>query len=135
MVAVALIHSALAADHYEQMTAADSRIDELRTRMRVAENRRYSLDYLDPQKRSIANSVQIFFTDGTFTERIEVEYPIGHPRRRDQGVALLEAKFVKNIATRLPDRRRETILRAFSDPWRLDAMPVLKFVDLFLPEG
>src|SRR5437667_2447846 len=80
MVAVSLIHGTLVAEHYEHEAAADPRIDSLRNRMEVVEEPRYSRDYLDPVKRSIANSVQVFFDDGSFTDRVEIEYPLGHRR-------------------------------------------------------
>ena len=77
MVAIPLIFGTLTADHYTDAVARDPRIDALREKMQVRENRQYSIDYLDPQKRSIANSVQVLFEDGTQTPRMEVEYPIG----------------------------------------------------------
>src|SRR5439155_2629482 len=84
MVAVPLIHGTLTAEHYEDEAARDPRIDALRQKMQVIENPRYSADYLDPDKRSIANAVQVFSADGTATPRVEVEYPVGHRRRRQE---------------------------------------------------
>src|ERR1700737_1647633 len=93
MVAVALIFGRLRAEDYEDQIARDSRIDRLRKKMEVLENKDFTADYLDPAKRSIGNSVQVFFTDGTRTDRVAVEYPIGHRRRRNEGVPLLLEKF------------------------------------------
>ena len=100
--AVALIHGDLRAEHYEEDTARDPRIDRLRERMEVEENARYTVDYLDPEKRSIANSLQVFFDDGSSTEEIAVEYPIGHRRRRAQGTPLLFAKLRDNLSGKFP---------------------------------
>jgi 2-methylcitrate dehydratase len=133
MVAVPLIFGELTADHYEDKFAKDPRIDSLRAKMQVVEDKRYSVDYLDPAKRSIPNAIQVFFRDRTSSEKVEVEYPIGHRRRRDEGVPLLWEKFEKNLATRFANKRREAIAAAFSDTSSFDVMPVNRFVDLFLP--
>jgi 2-methylcitrate dehydratase len=133
MVAAPLIFGELTADHYEDEFAKDPRIDSLRAKMQVVEEKRYSVDYLDPAKRSIANAVQVFFKDGTASEKVEVEYPIGHRRRRAEAVPLLREKFVKNLATRFANDRCEAIHAAFSDSTSLDAMPANQFVELFLP--
>src|SRR5918993_430386 len=116
MVAVPLIHGTLTADHYEDEAARDPRIDALRQRMQVVELPRYSADYLDPDKRSIANAVQVFFEDGTSTERVEVEYPIGHRRRREESIPLLWDKFRSALATRFDAKRVARIVKAFEDP-------------------
>ena len=100
MVAVPLIKGELVADDYEDDAAADPRIDALRARMQVVENPRYTRDYLDPEKRSIANAVQVFFAGGESTREVAVEYPIGHRRRRDEGIPLLWSKFESNLRTR-----------------------------------
>jgi 2-methylcitrate dehydratase len=130
MVAVGLIHGALTADHYGDATASDPRIDMLRERMEVIEEPRYSRDYLDPQKRSIANAVQVFFRDGSSTEKVEVEFPLGHRRRRGEGIPLLIRKFRENVLSRLPAPQAEAVLELFSDRRRLEAMPVNEFMDL-----
>ncbi len=130
MVAVGLIHGDLSADHYTDQAAADPRIDALRAKMEVVEDPRYSRDYLDPAKRSIANSVQVFFTDGTHTDRIEVEYPLGHRRRRAEGIPLLVEKFKANLATRLPAPRVAQILDLCLDRARLEATPVPAFMEM-----
>ena len=132
MVAIGLIKGGLSAADYEDAVASDPRIDALRAKMRCIENKRYSRDYLDPKKRSIANQLQIFFRDGTKTRKVAVEYPIGHRRRRHEGIPLLEAKFRRNLARRFPKERRETILDLCSDPKRLEATPANEFVDLFV---
>jgi len=132
MVAVGLIKGGLGAADYEDAVASDPRIDALRAKMRCIENKRYSRDYLDPKKRSIANQLQIFFRDGTATRKVAVEYPIGHRRRRHEGIPLLEAKFHTNLARRFPEKQREAILELCRDQARLEATPAKEFVDLFV---
>jgi 2-methylcitrate dehydratase len=132
MVAVALLQGTLSAEHYQDEFARDPRIDRLREKMEVIENPRYSRDYLDPDKRSIANAVQVFFADGSATERVEVEYPLGHPRRRAEGLPLLERKFRANIATRFPERQCRTIVGLFHDAARLDSLSVDQFMAAFV---
>src|SRR5262245_55801407 len=97
MAAVGLIKGALTAADYEDAAAADPRIDRLRSRMTCVENRQWTRDYLDPSKRSIANAVQVFFSDGSKSDKLAVEYPLGHRRRRKEGVPQLEAKFRTNL--------------------------------------
>ena len=96
--------------------------------MEVVEEPRYSRDYLDPDKRSIGNSVQIEFRDGSRSERVEVEYPLGHRRRRDEARPLLLEKFRANAATRLPPQTVQRLVEWFEDPARLDATTVTDFV-------
>jgi 2-methylcitrate dehydratase len=129
MVAVALLHGDLTADHYEDATAADPRIDRLRDAMVVVEEPRYSDDYLHPEKRSIANAVQVYFRDGTATEKVEVEYPLGHRRRRTEAVPLLEEKAAANLATRFPPEQVATILSLFRDPARLERTAVPELME------
>jgi 2-methylcitrate dehydratase len=133
MVAVALTHGTLAAEHYEAEAAADSRIDRLRERMKVVEEPRYSRDYLDPDKRSIANALQIVFDDGTQSDRVEVEYPLGHRRRRDEARPALFEKFAHNAATRWPQKTVDHFVELFRDSDRLDSTPVPEFINLTLP--
>jgi 2-methylcitrate dehydratase len=130
MVAVPLIHGTLTADHYEDAAARDPRIDALRGKMQVVEVPRFSADYLDPEKRSIANAIQIFFADGTETERVEVEYPIGHRRRRKESIPLLWDKFRNALSTRFDARKMKPIVSLFEDPGKLDATPVDGFMGL-----
>lgn len=132
MTAVPLIRGTLTADDYEDTAAADPRIDQLRERMEVVEVPAYTRDYLDSEKRSIANAVQVFFTDGSSTERVEVEYPIGHRRRRDQGMPLLEQKFQDNMATQFDSTRCASVMAAFDEPSQLDALPADQFMELFV---
>jgi 2-methylcitrate dehydratase len=135
MVAIGLIHGTLAADHYLDGAAADPRIDRLRQTMEVVEEPRYSRDYLDPDKRSIANAVQIFFRDGSSTERIEVEYPIGHRRRRSQGIPLLIEKFRTSLATRMPPGSVQRFVDLCLDRQRLEATPVSDFMAMLVHQG
>jgi 2-methylcitrate dehydratase len=132
MTAIGLLKGSLSATDYEDDVAADPRIDQLREKMEVIEDKQYSLDYLDPDKRSIANAVQVFFRDGTQTERVEVAYPIGHRRRRAEGIPLLIEKFKTNLARRFPEKQRQVILEVSLDPTRLAAMPVNEYVDLYV---
>ena len=131
MTAIGLIFGALTADHYEESSARDPRIDALREKMICVEEPQYTKDYLDPEKRSIANALQVFFKDGSSTEKVAVEYPIGHRRRRAEGMPLLMKKFAANLASRFDPHQCETILRLCADAKALDATPVNKFTDLF----
>ncbi len=131
MTAIGLIFGDLTAEYYEDEKAADPRIDSLRDKMQVVENKRFSADYLNPDKRSIANFVQVFFNDGSKTARVEVEYPIGHPRRRDEALPLLMEKFEASLNTCFTGERSDAILEAFSDKIRLEEMRVDEFTDLF----
>jgi 2-methylcitrate dehydratase PrpD len=131
MTAVGLIFGELTADHYEDAVARDPRIDALRGKMLCVEDPAYSTDYLDPQKRSIANAVQVFFKDGTSSKKIAVEYPIGHRRRRAEGMPLLVKKFAANLASRFAPQQCDAILRLCADPDTLAATPVDKFTDMF----
>lgn len=130
MVAVPLAFGELGAEHYEDdFHAAHPIIDELRGKMAVVEDARYSREYLDADKRSIANAVQVFFKDGSSTEQVAVEYPLGHRRRRAEGIPLLEEKFRANLATRFPAPRCARILALCRDQARLEATAVDRFVD------
>ncbi|MFQ3790408.1 2-methylcitrate dehydratase [Halomonas sp. A29] len=133
MVAVPLIFGDLTAEHYEDdFHRQHPLIDTLRSKMEIVEEPRYSEDYLAADKRSIANAIQVFFSDGGATERIEVEYPIGHRRRRGEGIPVLEEKFRRNLATRFPAGRCERIFSLCKDRAQLEAMAVHRFVDLFV---
>jgi len=133
MTAVPLVFGTLVAEHYEDdFHAAQPIIDELRGKMEVVEDARYSREYLEADKRSIANAVQVFFTDGSASEKVEVEYPIGHRRRRAEGIPLLEEKFKANLATRFPAQRSAQIFDLCKDQARLEATPVQRFMDLFV---
>ena len=132
MIAVPLITGDLIAENYEnQYHQNDPRIDILRDKMQITEDKRYSDDYHDPSKRSIANAIQVFFKDGTSTEKVEIEYPVGHRRRREEGIPLLEAKFKKNLETRFPAWKCDKIFGICLDQDRLESTPVKDFMDLF----
>ena len=132
MVAVPLIFGRLNADDYEDAVAADARIDALRNRMTVSENKQFSKNYLDPAQRSIGNAVQIFFHDGSRTQRVAVEYPLGHRRRRGEGIPLLLEKFGRNIATRLSPKRCSVLTELCQDQERLEKTPVHDFMSLLV---
>ena len=132
MVAVPLIFGRLTADDYEDEMARDPRIDTLRKKMDVLENRQFSVDYLDPEKRAIGNALQIFFNDGSTTDRVVVNYPIGHRRRREAGIPLLLEKFEHNLATHFDQAQAETIWNACSDQENLEAMPAGHFTSLWV---
>src|SRR5262245_16257198 len=129
IVAIGLIHGALTADHYEDKSAADARIDALRGKMRIAEDPRYSREYLEADKRSIANAVQVFFKDGIKTAKVEVEYPLGHRRRRGEGLPLLVGKFRTNAKMCWPAQRVEELRQLVLGAVRLDVMPVPVFME------
>ena len=130
MTAIGLIFGALTADHYEDAIAADPRIDILREKMSAHENAPYTRDYLDPAKRSIANAVQIFFHDGTNTPRIEVEYPVGHRRRRAEGLPLLVEKFARSLTGRFTSVEAARILEMFRVPASLESVRVADFLGI-----
>ena len=131
MIAIALIHGDLIAEHYEDNVASDPRIDELREKMTIKEDKRYTDEYLEADKRSIANKIQIFFSDGSSTDAIEVEYPIGHKRRREEGIPVLEKKFESNLRKIFDDEKVEIILSKCLDQNKLESMSVLDFQELF----
>jgi 2-methylcitrate dehydratase len=132
MIAIPLIKGGLTAADYEDDVASDPRVDMLRDRMEVKENKQYSIDYLDPNKRSIGNAIQIYFKDGSCTENVAVEYPIGHRYRRDEGIPVLKKKFANNLAIRFPQERCEAIISLCDDQERLESLPVNEFMDNFV---
>ncbi|MSQ94695.1 MAG: bifunctional 2-methylcitrate dehydratase/aconitate hydratase [Gemmataceae bacterium] len=129
--AIPLIFGNLTADHYEDKISRDPRIDALRNKMQVVEDPRYTREYLEADKRSIANAVQIFFQDGTSTAKVEVEYPLGHRRRRAEGIPLLVKKFEENLATRLPSAQAQAILELCQDRTKLEALPADQFMAMW----
>jgi 2-methylcitrate dehydratase len=131
MTAIGLIFGNLTADHYEDSVAADPRIDALRAKMTVTEDKQYSQDYLDPNKRSIANAVQVFFSDGSKTARIAVEYPIGHRRRRGDGILLLQHKARAAFTAHFGPDKSDRQMALFTDRAKLETMPVHEFVTQF----
>jgi 2-methylcitrate dehydratase len=134
MTAIGLIFGGLTADHYEDATAADPRIDALRAKMVVKEEPRYTREYLEADKRAIANAVQIFFRDGTATEKVEVEYPIGHRRRRTEGIPLLVEKFKANAATCFPSERAASLVKLFANTSSLEGMAANEFTEKFVAQ-
>jgi 2-methylcitrate dehydratase len=133
MIAVPLLFGTLTAEHYEdEFHRSEPRIDELRSKMVVHEDLRYSREYHESDKRSIANAIQVFFNDGSSTERVEIEYPIGHRRRRTDGIPLLEKKFLANLQTRFPEQQVRGIYNLCQNQKTLESTPVNEFVDLFV---
>ena len=134
MTAIGLLKGDLVAEDYEDNVAEDPMIDKLREKMIIEEDDRYTKEYLESDKRSIANAIQIFFKDGTFTDKIEVEYPIGHRRRREQGIPLLIEKFERNLATQFSESRCSDINSLCSDQSKLESTTVNEFMNLFVME-
>ena len=134
MIAIGLIHGDLIAEHYEDDVAADPRVDALREKMTIHEDKRYTQEYLEADKRSIANRIQIFFNDGSSTEVEEVEYPIGHKRRRAEGIPVLEQKFKKNLLKSFDVSVVDEILAKCLDQESLEAMSVLDFQAMLVVE-
>ena len=133
MTAVPLIFGQLNAEHYEDdFHEANPKIDMLREKMEVIEDARYTQEYLEADKRSIANAIQVFFKDGSSTDEVAVEYPIGHHRRRKEGIPLLEDKFRSNLATRFPAQQCQQIFNVCKEQKGLEQTPVHEFVELFV---
>jgi 2-methylcitrate dehydratase PrpD len=130
-VAVALLHGRLTANDYSDEFARDPRIDKLRALMHVEENPRYTALLRDRAIGANPNAIEIFYKDGTQSARAEVEFPIGHPRRRAEGLPLLVKKFEANLARRFTPARQRQILDLCLDPERLRATAVNTFTDLF----
>ena len=133
MVAVPLLHGRLTASDYEDAVAADPRIDALRERIECVEDPQFTADYHDPDKRSIANALSVRLKDGSTLPEVVVEYPVGHKRRRADGIPLLEAKFRTNLARRFAAKQQHAIAHASLDTARLAQMPVHEYVDLYCP--
>ena len=132
MLAVPLLFGRLGAADYEDCVAADPRIDALREKMVCVEERQFTLDYHDPEKRSIANALSVEFKDGTRLDEVLVEYPIGHRRRRSEGLPLLEAKFRSNLVRRFPVSQQQAILNISLDHSLLLSTPVHEYVNLYV---
>ena len=132
MIAIPLIFGRLTAADYEDDVAADPRIDVLRAKVTCEEEPRFTADYHDPEKRSIANGLRIDMNDGTVLEET-VEYPIGHRRRRKEGMPLLVEKFKRNLQRWFPEGKQQRILDISLDSGKLDAMAVNEYVDLYIP--
>jgi 2-methylcitrate dehydratase len=134
MVAVPLLLGRLTAEDYEDDVARDPRIDALRAKMVVTENAEFSRDYLDAAKRAIGNAVQVWFADGTRTERVAIDYPIGHRRRRAEGIPQLVTKFERNLATLFGAKQRAAIAAACADQDQFESLPVEDFMALWVPQ-
>ena len=132
MIAVPFIFGRLTAGDYEDTVASDPRIDELRARIACIEEPQFTRDYHDPDKRSIPNSLRVELNNGEVLEET-VEYPIGHRRRRSEGLPLLVEKFKTNLRRRFPEPQQQRILEASLDRARLESMPVNEYVDLYVP--
>jgi 2-methylcitrate dehydratase len=132
MVAVPLIFGRLTASDYENDIASDKRIDVLRAKIVCVEDPAFTKDYHDPKKRSIANALTVEFKDGKKLAEVVVEYPIGHARRRKDGIPLLEAKFKTNLARQFPPKQQQKILDVSLNQKLLEAMAVNEYVDLYV---
>ncbi len=132
MVAVPIIFGRLSAADYEDHIAADARIDKLRDKIVCVEDKQFTKDYHDPKKRSIANALSVEFNDGKKLKEIVCEYPIGHKRRRNEGMPVLVEKFKTNLARRFPAKQQQAILKLCMDAKQLESTPVNEFVDMFV---
>ena len=132
MAAIGLIFGELNANHYSDDVSSDTRIDALRDKMVVRENESFTTDYYDLAKRAIGNSIQVFFKDGTSTERVEVQYPIGHRNRRSQGIPVLQTKFANSLKEIFGEEQQSAILESFEIPERLESIAVKDFMNLFV---
>jgi 2-methylcitrate dehydratase len=128
MVAIPLVHGRLTAEDYEDSVASDPRIDGLREKMTVRENSRFTQDYYDPAKRYIGNAVQVFFNDGSATERVEVEFPIGHRNRREEGIPVLVDKFESSLQGKLDPGQFERLKDLCKDQAALESATVNDFM-------
>lgn len=133
--AIGLLNGNVTAEDYEADAAANPRIDELREKMVVTENKQYTVDYLDPNKRSIANAVQVHFKDGTSTMNVEYEYPLGHRFRREEAFPKIKEKLSYNLSTHYTDKQRERIEATSFENEAFFNMPVHEFVELFVPSN
>jgi 2-methylcitrate dehydratase len=132
MTAVPMIFGRLVASDYEDAVAADPRIDALREKMICVEDAQFTKDYLDSDKRSIANGITVEFNDGSKLPEVLVEYPIGHRRRRKEGIPVLVEKFKSNLALKIAPKNTAKIMHIAEDQARLEATPVQDFVSLFV---
>lgn len=134
MVAIGLLKGDLIAEDYEDDVASDPRVDALREKMVISEDRRYSTEYHEADKRSIANKIQIHFNDGSSTDAVEVEYPIGHMRRRVEGIPVLEQKFLKNLQITFDTNKTDKIYHLCTNQNELENISVTDFQELFSVE-
>jgi 2-methylcitrate dehydratase len=131
MVAVPLIFGRLTAADYNDDIAADPRIDGLRAKMTVTENPQFTRDYFDPDKRYIGNAVQVFFKDGSVTDKVSIDYPIGHRKRRPEGIPVLMAKCEAALRDHLRGDQVDRIMAFAADPAKLEATPIDQFMNLY----
>jgi len=132
MAAVPMVFGRLSAADYENDIASDPRIDALRDKMEVTENEAYTKDYFDADKRYIGNAIQVFFKDGTSTDRVAVDFPIGHRQRRDEGIPVLKKKFATSVSGKLKPAQWQALDAACADRDKLKAMPVDEFMALLV---
>lgn len=132
MAAAGLLFGDLKAEYYADAFAKDPRIDKLRDKMQVIEDPQYTKDYLDPEKRSITNAIQVYFKDGTHTDKVQIEYPVGHKRRRETGIPLLIKKFEHSFETRFPKENTMAMTALFLNQKKLENMPVNEFMELWV---
>ncbi len=135
MTAIGLIFGELTADHYEDHAAADPRIDALREKMVVSEDTKFTEGYYDPDQRAIPNRVQVFFADGSRTEPVEVWFPIGHRRRREEGLPVMKSKFLGACEGHFPPATATEIVEMFGDASQLEKQPVSEFMNLFVKQS
>jgi 2-methylcitrate dehydratase len=134
MTAIPLIFGRLEAADYEDEVARDPRVDALREKMTVRENERFTRDYYDPEKRYIGNAVQVVFSNGSSTERIEVQYPVGHRKRRAEGIPVLLRKFESSLRDKLAERQFKALKSLCADQEKLEATPVDEFMALLVTD-
>ena len=132
MMSIGMIYGTMTAEHYYDHIAADPRIDRLRAKMRLAESKQYEREYHDPKKRTNANSIQVFFNDGSKTPLSEVLYPLGHRKRRQEGIPVLMKKFEGAVGRVFAAKKRDAIVKACLDQKRLEALPVNELMDLMV---
>ena len=135
MVAIPMIFGRLTAEDYEDAVALDPRVDALRGKMQVSENPTFTQEYYAADKRYIGNALQVFFHDGTSTPRVQVDFPIGHRKRRAEGMPMLVKKFDASVAAHFRPKQADRIRALFADPARLDALPVNELVAAMVTNG
>ena len=134
MAAIGLIFGELTAEHYTDQVAADERIDACRAKMVVRENKSFTEDYYDLEKRAIGNSIQVFFKDGSSTDRVEIQYPVGHRIRRDEGYPLMDEKFNNSLTEVFDAEQVQSIRNAFENKVDLDSISAQAFLELFVKQ-
>lgn len=132
MIAIGLLYGKLTAEHYEDDAAKDDRIDQLREKMSVIENEQFTKDYYDPKKRAIGNAIQIYFANGDKTNEIAIEYPIGHRRRRDEGIPVLMKKFEDSVGSHFNQEKSKQIIMMMKKSDQIMQMPADEFMSIFV---